>query len=113
MMHVSKNMVVSIRYIMRNSRDEILENNMQGVPVNYLHGSDAILPSLQKQLESSVRGDKKIVYLSAAQDDSPEDFAFEVTIDDVRQALPEEIMLGYPVLINNDICNENCECHEK
>lgn len=109
---VTKNTVVSLRFIMRNSHGDVLENNMQSPPVNYLHGGVAIMPALQRQLEGLVPGDKKIVELSA-RDGSPGDFTFDVIIDNVREALKEEIILGYPVVIDENVCDEDCSCHEE
>jgi FKBP-type peptidyl-prolyl cis-trans isomerase SlyD len=63
MMEVAANCVVSIRYIMKNDRDEILENTLQGEPTTYLHGGAGILKILQQQLEGLTPGAKKMVLL--------------------------------------------------
>jgi len=42
MMHIAKDMVVAIRYIMRNSKGVVLEDTMNATPVNYLHGAGGI-----------------------------------------------------------------------
>jgi hypothetical protein len=112
MMHIAENSVVAIRYVMKNSKNEVLENTMSNDPVNYLHGSATILPLLQTQLEGLRAGDKKIVYLHAASGLTKEDFSFEVIVDDVREALNEEILLGYPVKINVAKCEADCGCYE-
>ena len=112
MIHIVNNSVVSIRYVMKNSKNEVLENTMNNDPVNYLHGSKTILPMLQTQLEGLKAGDKKIVYLPAASGLTHEDFIFEVIVDDVRAALEEEILLGYPVTINIAKCEEGCGCYD-
>ena len=110
-MQIVKNCVVSMRYIMKNSNGDVLENIMNNDPVNYLHGSSAIQPLLQVQLEGSKAGDKKTVYLTTAAGLTTEDFTFEVIIDDVREAFVEEILLGYPVKINLTKCNVDCNCY--
>ena len=110
-MHIANNSVVSIRYIMKNSKEEVLENTMNNDPVNYLHGSTGILPLLQAQLEGLKTGDKKVVYLAAASGLTNEDFIFEVIIDEVRAALKEEVLLGYPVKINVTKCEAACDCY--
>lgn len=110
-MRIAKNSVVSIRYIMKNGKEEILENTMDGMPVNYLHGSTGIQPLLQEQLEGLAEGNKKKVYLPAASGLTAEDFVFEVIIDRVRAALQEEILLGYPVEVNAAKCEDDCECY--
>jgi len=56
-------------------------------------------------------GDNKIVYLLQESGLTDDDFSFEVIIDNVRAALPEEILLGYPVKIDTDKCEVNCVCY--
>ena len=43
-MQIEKNNIVSIRYVMKNSKGDVLENTMNLDPVSYLHGSSAIEP---------------------------------------------------------------------
>jgi|SRR5664279_325261 len=104
MMHIAKNRIVSIRYIMKNSKEDVLENTMNKHPVSYLHGSTGIQPLLQAQLEGLKAGSKKVVYLTAASGLTDEDFIFEVIVDEVRVALKEEVLLGYPVKLNVAKC---------
>ena len=68
-------------------------------------------PLLQAQLEGLKAGDKKVVYLTAASGLTNEDFIFEVIIDEVRVALKEEVLLGYPVKLNVPKCEADCECY--
>jgi FKBP-type peptidyl-prolyl cis-trans isomerase SlyD len=110
-MHIAKNSVVSLRYIMKASSGEVLENTLNNDPVSYLHGSTGILPALQAQLEGLKTGDKKMVYLTTVSELTNEDFIFEVIVDDVREALKEEILLGYPVKQNVAKCEADCECY--
>ncbi|SFP82082.1 peptidylprolyl isomerase [Parafilimonas terrae] len=107
-----KNRVVALRYIMRNGNGEILEDTMQTLPVNYLHGSGGILSALQQQIKGLKTGDKKKIYLFKESSDADDDFEFDVIIDDVREALAEEIILGYPLQITTEICNDDCNCYE-
>lgn len=100
-----------MHYVMKGSDGTVLENTMNREPINYLHGSAGILPLLQAQLEGLKAGDKKEVYLSRASGLTGEDFVFEVIIEDVRTALKEEILLGYPVKINLTKCEDDCECY--
>jgi len=111
MKQIAKNSVVSMRYIMKNSTGEILENIMNNDPVIYLHGSSAIQSLLQLQLEGLKAGDKKSVYLKAASGLTNEDFILDVIIDEVREALQEELLLGYPIKINIAKCETGCSCH--
>ena len=113
MICVDKNTVVALRYVMRKGNGDVLEDIMQSTPVNYLHGSGGILPSLQLQLEGLHKGDKKKVYLFKENSNADDDFIFDVVIDDIREALAEEIMLGYPVQITTAICNDDCVCYDE
>ncbi len=111
-MHIAKNHIVSLRYIMKNSQGSILENTMNKSPVSYLQGSSAIQPLLQTQLEGLKAGDKKKVYLNAESGLTSEDFIFEVIIDEVRTALNEELLLGYPVKMDVEKCESDCDCYQ-
>ena len=112
-MQVKKNNIVSIRYVMKNSKGEVLENTMHLDPVSYLQGSSAIEPSLQAQLEGLTRGSKKEVNLPAESGLVSEDFIFEVIVDDVRAASDAEILLGYPVQLPASKCEEDCDCYSE
>jgi hypothetical protein len=112
MMCIAKDTVVAMRYIMRNGKGVVLEDTMHAVPVNYLHGSDGIQPLLQAQLAGLKPGDKKMVYLLKESGLTDDDFSFEVIIDSVRTVLPEEVLLGYPVMIDSEKCERDCGCYE-
>ena len=113
MLYVNKDMVVALRYVMRNGKGDVLEDTMQSAPINYLHGSNGILPLLQEQLKGLKTGDKKNVYLFKNNNEADDDFVFDVVIDNIRKALPEEIILGYPIQITTEICKDDCYCYEE
>jgi hypothetical protein len=112
MIAVADNHIVSMRYIMKNSRGLILENTMLAMPVSYLQGGSGILPALQEQIAGLKPGDKKTVYLSKKTGFTTEDFVFDIIIDDVRVAANEEIMLGYPVQAGVQPCEADCQCYK-
>ncbi len=107
---ITKDCVVVLRYIMYNSKGDVLEDTMQSLPITYLHGSGSILPMLQFQLEGLQKGDKNKVHLSK-ESGAGDDFYFDVIIDGVHPASGEEIRLGYPLQITVDTCNEDCVCY--
>ena len=109
MMHIAKNRVVFIRYIMKNSKGVVLENTMNNPAISYLHGSPVIQPLLQAQLEGLKAGDKRVVYLKSASGLTEEDFIFEVIVDEVRGALKKEVLAGFPV--NAPKCEAGCDCY--
>lgn len=110
-MRIEKNMVVSFRYVMKDDKGVMLEDKMSNSPINYLHGSSSILPLLQLQMEGLQRGDKKTVYLLAESGFATRDFTFEIIIDNVREAMNEEVLLGYPVTTEAEKCEADCDCY--
>ena len=100
-----------MRYIMKDGQGQVLENTMNRPPVTYLQGAAGIQLLLQAQLEGMKAGDKGIVYLDAASGLTTENFSFDIIIDEVRAALDEEILLGYPVQITVAPCEADCDCY--
>lgn len=111
MMQVSKNRVVTIRYIMQNGRGDVLENTMGGPSASYLHGGSGILLSLQSQLEGLAPGEQKQVFLYRDRDAVPEDLSFDVWIEKIREATPGEQTLGYPLTGVAVECARGCTCY--
>ena len=111
MMRIAKNCVVSMRYIMKDGHGQVLENTMNSHPVTYLQGAPGILLLLQAQLEGMKAGDTGKVYLDAAAGLTTENFSFDIIIDEVRAALDEEIILGYPVQSAVAPCEADCGCY--
>ncbi|HET6252911.1 MAG TPA: GTP-binding protein [Puia sp.] len=91
---IGKDTIVTLNYTMRNGRGEILENRR----TTYLHGSSPISARLQTQLEGLGTGDHRQIILKKGQDDADDDFTFEVFIDAVREARPDELAAGRPLL---------------
>ena len=110
MIIVKKDTVVFFRYVMKDSKGQVLENTTQCSPKCYLHGSSGIHESLQCQFEGLKVGDTRVIYLKKESGLSNGDFTFDIIIDKLRPALEEELMLGYPVMIDNLICNSDCIC---
>lgn len=109
-MTVKKNIIVFFRYTMRNSRGEVLENNMDSSPKCYLHGAAGIQPSLQMQFKGLKVGDSKTIYLKEDGGIIADNYTFNVIIDNLRLATEEELLLGYPIVINDSICGPDCIC---
>ncbi|MEP7230244.1 MAG: FKBP-type peptidyl-prolyl cis-trans isomerase [Ginsengibacter sp.] len=109
-MRVQNQTVVSLRYVMKNAAGEILEDNMHTAPVQYVHGSGKILPSLESSLHGLEAGDKKVVSLKTGDAPGTEDFTFDVVIDDVREASKDEILHGEPVKETIAVCGPGCNC---
>lgn len=108
---VKKNIVVAFRYVMKNGKGQVVETTIEGSPKFYLHGSSGIQPSLQFQFEGLKVGDTRVIYLKKESSPASEDFTFDIIIDELRPALDEELMLGYPVMIDKLICDSQCICY--
>ena len=108
-MEIKNNTVVSLWYIMKNDKDEVLEDNTGGDPIQYVHGSNTILPTLEQALTGLQRGQTKSVIIS---DEHLRGlFHFHVTIEDVRLADEKEIEMGKPFQqgIKKE-CDPGCDC---
>ena len=103
-MLVQKNTVVSLRYIMKDNVGEIIEDNMHGAPIEYLHGSGNILPSLETSLYGLESGAEKSFTVHDPQLNKP--LYFEICIDNIRMATEDEIAKRR-VLKN---CGPDCCC---
>jgi hypothetical protein len=88
---IGKDSIVTLHYTMKTGRGEVLENRR----TTYLHGSSAISPLLQTQLEGLEPGQTKKVVLKKGQDDADDDFTFDVTIEAVRQAMQIHLLGGF------------------
>ena len=104
-MLVRKDTVVSLRYIMKDSNGEIIEDTINSKPTDYLHGSGNILPSLESLLEGLAAGTKKSFTIHPEQLTNP--LHFEVIVDEVREATAEEIRTGRP---GKKECGPGCCC---
>jgi len=104
-MQVKKDTVVTMRYVMKDDHGEVMEDTMNNSPVQYLHGSGIILPSLESLLEGLTAGEQKSFTVTEKQWNNP--FHFEVVIDEVRKATDEEIKMQRPM--KND-CGQDCCC---
>ncbi len=88
-MQIKKGKVVSLRYVMKDDDGEIIDNTMQGSPIEYLHGGGNILPSLEALLEGLETGTEKAFTVHDAQLNKP--IHFEIHIENIRTATDEEI----------------------
>lgn len=112
-MEVRDNRVIAIRYKMKNSKGEVLENIMDGPPISYLHGSGNILPPLEINLFELAVGDTKTIFISKDQgyNGIDDDFYLEVIIDHIREATEKELMDRLPNLNTpDDYCGPHCTC---
>jgi FKBP-type peptidyl-prolyl cis-trans isomerase SlyD len=110
-MKIATGTVVSIRYIMTNNQGEVLENTMDKNAVDYLQGAGKILPALEACLHGMEPGQRQKISVAAANHaDLNEDFHFDIIIDAVRPASPEELSTGKPIhsVVKNNCGPEGC-----
>ena len=90
-MKASKNTVVSVHYTLWNDEGEELETSVGDEPLEYLHGSDSIVPGLEKVLEGQTMGFKTKVKIPAADayGERDEELVFEVPKDELPEGLEE------------------------
>ena len=56
-MKIGKDKVVTIEYTLTDSEGTLLDQSEEGNPFTYLHGSNLIVPGLEKELEGKKSGD--------------------------------------------------------
>jgi FKBP-type peptidyl-prolyl cis-trans isomerase SlyD len=112
MIRVGPDRILSIRYLMKNSREEVLVNRLQQEPVTFTFGSGDILPGLEAPLTGLKIGEQKSFWLSP--DSTPgldQPLYFEVIIDDIRWASegePKNVKSSALNSIND--CQPDCGC---
>jgi len=111
LMKIEDKTVVSIRYKMENSRGEVLEDILDGLPINYLHGHGTIFPSLEAELKGLNEGEEKQIFLSkeTGYQDLDDEFHIWVVVDKVRYASDEELEKGLNPVLSDGYCGpEGC-----
>ncbi|HVM89277.1 MAG TPA: hypothetical protein VMT76_13895 [Puia sp.] len=103
-MRIEKNSVVSLRYTMKDKGGEIIDDIMQSLPVDYLHGCGNIIPSLERNIEGLAQGEKKSFDVHDEVLNKP--LHFDVVIDKIRAATTDEIEKKRVI---ND-CGPDCCC---
>ncbi|MEQ1792813.1 MAG: peptidylprolyl isomerase [Nitrospira sp.] len=63
---VSKGKHVSLEYTLKLNEKEIVESNVGGEPMTYLHGAEEIVPGLEKALEGMSVGEQKHIAVKPA-----------------------------------------------
>lgn len=57
-MQASKDCVVSIDYVLRDTEGDVIDQSQDGQPLSYLHGHDNIVPGLEQAIEGHATGDE-------------------------------------------------------
>jgi FKBP-type peptidyl-prolyl cis-trans isomerase SlyD len=108
---VQKEHIISLRYTMKDDQGVLLEDRMNGRPVEFLYGMGQILPELEAHLLGLKTGDTTSLSFSTEIGNSVTSFHFEVLVDQVRLATATELENGRPE--NEDVkddCGPGCDC---
>jgi len=65
-MLIARNNVVRFEYTLTDDNAQVLDRSLEGEPLTYLHGGDAIIPGLEAALEGKRSGDSLNVRVAAA-----------------------------------------------
>jgi FKBP-type peptidyl-prolyl cis-trans isomerase SlyD len=91
---ITKNSVVTIQYILTDSKNAVLDQSSPSEPLVYLHGSGSIIPGLEAALEGKSRGNQLQVTV-------PPEEAYGVRHEEMLQSMKksefpegEEVELG-------------------
>lgn len=57
-MQATKDRVVSIDYVLRDTEGEVVDQSETGQPLSYLHGHDNIVPGLEQAIEGHESGEE-------------------------------------------------------
>ena len=82
-MNIEKNVVVAIDYTLTDNDGVVIDTSTGREPLKYLHGTGALIPGLEKELEGKVVGDKLDVAIK------PEE-GYGLRNEDKLQTIPRE-----------------------
>lgn len=88
---IKKGKVVSLSYLLKNSKGEELDRADKADPFTYLHGASQIVPGLENALEKLKEGDKKQVTVSPKEGYGEVDPNLRLSIE--RSVFPAEMPL--------------------
>lgn len=82
-MNIEKNKVVAIDYTLTDNDGVVIDTSEGRAPLKYLHGTGALIPGLEKELEGKVIGDKLSVAI-------PPEEGYGVRNEQLLQSVPKE-----------------------
>ncbi len=81
-MKITKNRAVTMQYILKNSKNKVLDSSQEDSPLVYIHGVGSLIPGLEKALEGRTAGDSLRVSVK------PED-AYGVRSEELVRTIPK------------------------
>jgi len=99
---IENNRVVQIHYTLKDDQGEILDSSIGNEPLPYIHGTGALIPGLEKELEGKMAGEKftAIIEPSDGYGEYDDDQVFEVPADGFQG--DDEIELGMQVQLDTE-----------
>ena len=92
-MSVSEGRQVSIEYILKLEDKTVVDSNVGGAPLTYVHGSHQIVPGLEKSLAGMKVGDKKEVTVIPEDGYGPVDTKALIEVNK-EQVPPDSLKIG-------------------
>jgi FKBP-type peptidyl-prolyl cis-trans isomerase SlyD len=86
-MNISKNMVVSIDYLLKDENGVEIDRSQEGVPLVYIQGQGNIIPGLESALEGAQAGDSKTVVVAPEQ-------GYGIRREDLMQTVDKDLFQG-------------------
>ena len=86
-MQITKHVVASIDYILKNDAGEVIDASGEGEPMPYVHGVGGLIPGLERELEGRRAGDALEVRIA------PED-GYGERDDQLMQQISREALPG-------------------
>ncbi len=88
-MSITEGKTVSIEYTLKLQNDEVVDTNVGGEPLTYVHGSNQIIPGLEKEIEGLEKGDERKVEVKPEEGYGPT--IPEAVIEVEKTQLPQEL----------------------
>ncbi|MEM6966963.1 MAG: peptidylprolyl isomerase [Bacteroidota bacterium] len=82
-MNIEKNRVVAIDYTLTDNEGVVIDTSAGRAPLKYLHGTGALIPGLEKELEGKITGDKLDVSI-------PPEEGYGVRNEQLLQVVPKK-----------------------
>ncbi|USD38394.1 MULTISPECIES: peptidylprolyl isomerase [Ferrimonas] len=86
-MKIAANTVVTMHYRLRDGDGELIEDSFDGQPMQYMHGTNNLIPGLEAELNDKAAGDKMSVSVAPEQ-------AYGPYQDGLKQEVPMAAFAG-------------------
>ncbi len=104
-MTVKRKMVVTIEYVLKNEKDQVIDSSEKNGPLTYLHGFKNIIQGLEEALEGKKQGDSFTASVppEKAYGKRDENLVFSVPAENFRDTESPEVKAGmeFETVIND------------